>query len=157
MSMRRPPLLALTLPLSLGTLFYAVDARGLATASSYVASTLKAALGMISPVRDVEQFDLGLKNGSILRPEWRTVAWTPPTDGNGQPRAHPYRWFVQTYNGGLIAWKFAVSGNASSSMIISLPRHGATLILPANSAEVAKSFDLAAGDVTVSLFARLLL
>lgn len=136
---------------------YSVDARGRAAASSYVASTLTPASGMISTVRDLERFDLGLKNGSILRPEWRTVAWTPPTGGNGQPLPHAYGWFVQTYNGGPIVWQFGVSDNASSSMIVSLPQRGVTLILLANSAGLVRPFDLAAGDVTVSPFARLFL
>jgi len=143
-------LLRLTMP-------YAVDARGRATASSYTAPTLTPASGMISTVRDLEQFDLGLKKGVVLRPEWRTLAWTPPTGGNGQPLPHAYGWFVQTYNGGPIVWQFGVSDNASSSMIISLPQRGVTLILLANSAGLVRPFDLAAGDVTVSPFARLFL
>jgi CubicO group peptidase (beta-lactamase class C family) len=136
---------------------YSVDARGRASASSYVASTLTPASGMISTVRDLERFDLALKRGDLLRPEWRTVAWTPPTGGNGQPLPHAYGWFVQNYNGGPIVWQFGVSDNASSSMIISLPQRGVTLIVLANSAGLVKSFDLAAGDVTVSPFARLFL
>ncbi|HEV8209557.1 MAG TPA: serine hydrolase domain-containing protein [Vicinamibacterales bacterium] len=136
---------------------YAVDARGRATASSYVASTLTPASGMISTLGDLEQFDLALKKGVALRPEWRTLAWTPPTDGNGQALPHAYGWFVQTYNGGPIVWQFGVSDNASSSMIISLPQRGVTLILLANSAGLVRPFDLAAGDVTVSPFARLFL
>ena len=136
---------------------YAVDARGRATPSSYVASTLTPASGMISTVRDLEKFDLGLKKGDVLRSDWRTVAWTPPTDGNGQPLPHAYGWFVQTYNGGPVVWQFGVSDNASSSMIISLPQRGVTLILLANSSGLVKPFDLTAGDVTVSPFARLFL
>ncbi len=136
---------------------YAVDARGRATSSSYVASTLTPGSGLVSTVRDLEQFDLALKKGVVLRPEWRTFAWTPPTGANGQPLPHAYGWFVQTYNGGPIVWQFGVSDNASSSMIISLPQRGLTLILLANSAGLARPFDLSAGDVTVSPFARLFL
>jgi len=135
---------------------YAVDARGRATASSYVASTLTPASGLISSVRDLEQFDLALKKG-YLRPEWLALAWNPPTNASGQPLPHGGGWFVQSYNGERIVWQFGVSDNASSSMIITVPRRGVTLILLANSHGLARPFALSAGDVTVSPFARLFL
>ena len=136
---------------------YSIDARGRASASSYVASTLTPASGMIATVRDLEQFDLAVKKGVVMRPEWRTLAWTPPLNASGQPLPHGYGWFVQSYNGGPVVWQFGVSDNASSSMIVSLPQRGLTLILLANSSGLARPFDLSAGDVTVSPFARLFL
>jgi CubicO group peptidase (beta-lactamase class C family) len=136
---------------------YAVDSRGRATASSYVANTLTPASGLISTVRDLEQFDLSLKSGFLLRPEWRTFALTPPNDAGGSPLPHAYGWFVQVYNGGRVAWQYGVSDNASSSMIVTLPQRGVTLILLANSQGLVRPFNLSAGDVTVSPFARLFL
>jgi CubicO group peptidase (beta-lactamase class C family) len=134
-----------------------VDARGRATASSYVAATLTPASGMISTVADLERFDLALKKGVVMRQDWRTLAWTPPVGANGQPLPHAYGWFAQTYNGYPIVWQFGVSDNASSSMMITVPSKGLTLILLANSSGLARPFDLSAGDVTVSPFARLFL
>jgi len=136
---------------------YAVDTRGRASASSYVASTLTPASGMISTILDLERFDLAVKSGFVMQPEWRTLAFTPPLNASGRPLPHGYGWFAQTYNGGPIVWQFGVSDNASSSMIISLPQRGLTLILLANSSGLARPFDLSAGDVTVSPFARLFL
>ena len=136
---------------------YSSGSGGRPTASSYVANSLTPASGLISTVRDLEQFDLSLKSGSALRPEWRTFAWTPPNDASGNPLPHAYGWFVQNYNGGRVAWHHGVSDNASSSMIITLPQRGITLILLANSPGLVRPFDLSAGDVTVSPFARLFL
>ena len=136
---------------------YAVDARGRATPTSYAASTLTPASGLISTARDLEQVDLAMKKGVLLRPEWLALAWTPPTDANGQRLPHAYGWFVQTYNGERIVWQFGVSDNASSSMVITVPTRGLTLILLANSQGLARPFDLSVGDVTVSPFARLFL
>jgi len=136
---------------------YSVDARGRAAPSSYVASTLTPASGMISTLQDLEQFDLALKKGFVMRPEWRTLAWTPPVGANGQPLPHAYGWFAQTYNGWPVIWQFGVSDNASSSMIITVPHRGLTLILLANSSGLSRPFDLSAGDVTASPFARLFL
>jgi len=136
---------------------YAGALRRLATPSAYVASTLTPGSGLISTVQDLERFDLALKQGVVLQPEWRSLAWTPPTDANGLPLPHAYGWFVQTYNGERIAWQFGVSDNASSSMVITVPSRGLTLILLANSQGLARPFNLSAGDVTVSPFARLFL
>jgi CubicO group peptidase (beta-lactamase class C family) len=136
---------------------YAVDTRGRATPSSYVASTLTPASGLISSVRDLEQFDLALKNGKLLGREWLALAWSPPTDASGRSLPHAFGWFVQSYNGEPIVWQFGVSDNASSSMLITVPRRGVTLILLANSPGLARPFALSAGDVTVSPFARLFL
>ena len=136
---------------------YLVDARGRATPSTYVATTLTPASGLISTVQDLEQFDLALKQGVLVQPDWRTIEFTPPLDANGDPLPHAYGWFVQAYNGGRIAWQFGVSDSGSSSMIMTLPQRGLTLILLANSPGLSRPFDLSAGDVTVSPFARLFL
>ena len=111
----------------------------------------------MSTVRDLEKFDLALKRGDVVRLETLAFAWTPPIGANGQPLPHAYGWFVQDYNGERIVWQFGVSDNASSSMMITLPRRGLTLILLANSQGLARPFALSAGDVTVSPFARLFL
>ena len=74
---------------------YTVDARGRATPSSHVPSPLTPASGMISTVRDLEQFDLALKSFFVLPPEWLSLAWTPPNDATGKPLPHAYGWFVQ--------------------------------------------------------------
>src|SRR5476649_1353337 len=93
---------------------YAVDAHGRATPSSYAASTLTPASGLISTVRDLEQFDLALKKGVLLQSEWSALAWTPPIDVNGKPLPHAFGWFVQAYNGGRIVWQYGVSDKGSS-------------------------------------------
>ena len=137
---------------------YSVDKRGRATPSSYVASTLTPASGLISSIRDLEKFDLRLKNGDFIKSaSWLTLMFTPPTGANGQPLPHAFGWFAQDYNGERLVWQFGVSDNASSSMIIMVPRRGVTLIMLANSQGLARPFSLAAGDVTVSPFARLFL
>jgi CubicO group peptidase (beta-lactamase class C family) len=136
---------------------YAVDAAGRATPSSYVATTLTPASGLISTVRDLERFDLALKNGVVVNTASLALAWTPPTDANRRPLPHAYGWFVQSYNGEPVVWQFGVSDNASSSMLITLPRRGLTLILLANSQGLTRPFPLASGDITVSPFARLFL
>jgi CubicO group peptidase (beta-lactamase class C family) len=136
---------------------YAVDSRGRALLSQYVASTLTPASGLISTVRDLARFDLALRQGALLRAETLSLAWTAPVDANGQRLPHGLGWFVQTYNGERIVWQFGVGDNASSSMIVTVPGRGLTLVLMANSQGLSRPFSLSAGDVTVSPFARLFL
>jgi len=136
---------------------YSVDLQGRPSLSRYVATTLTPSTGVISTARDMAKFDLALKRGSWLRADTLTRAWTAPVSRLGQPLPHGLGWFVQSYSGEPVVWQFGVGDNASSSMVITLPRRGLTLILLANSDGLAKRFPLAAGDLTVSPFGRLFL
>lgn len=135
---------------------YAVSAQG-TTGSHYLVATLDAGTGLISTVRDFAKFDLALKQGVLLRGDTLTAAWTPPLGGNGLPLPHGMGWFVQSYNGEPVVWQFGSDTNASSSLVLTLPARGITLILVANSDGLAKPASLVAGDVTVSPFARVFL
>jgi CubicO group peptidase (beta-lactamase class C family) len=136
---------------------YAVNASGRPSPSRYTATTLTPSSGLIATARDLAKFDLALKQYVVLRPETLALARTPPVDRNGQRLPHGLGWFVQTYNGESIVWQFGVADNASSSMIVTVPGRGLTLILVANSSGLARPFSLDAGDLTVSPFARLFL
>src|SRR5262249_57474118 len=70
---------------------YSVAAGRHATRSSYVATTLTPTSGLISSVRDLDQFDLPLKQFVILDPDWLSFAWTPPLNASGAPRPHASR------------------------------------------------------------------
>ena len=136
---------------------YLVDAKGRPSPSRYPATTLTPASGLITTAADLAKFDLALKKYVVLRPETLALARTPPLDRNGQRLPHGLGWFVQTYSGEPIVWQFGVADNAASSMIVTAPRRGLTLILVANSSGLARPFSLEEGDLTVSPFARLFL
>jgi len=136
---------------------YSVDGQGRASQSRYVATTLTPASGVVSTVIDMEKFDLALKRGVLLRPETVTAAWNAPAGRSGQPLPHGLGWFVQSYAGEPVVWQFGVGDGGSSSMVVTLPRRGLTLIILANSDGLARPFALASGDLTVSPFGRLFL
>jgi CubicO group peptidase (beta-lactamase class C family) len=136
---------------------YAVDAYGHASPSQYTATTLTPAGGLISTVNDLAQFDLALKSGVLLPADTLEAAWLPPVGANNQRLPHGLGWFVQSYNGEPVVWQFGVSENASSSLFITLPARGLTLIMLANSSGLVKTSALSAGDLTVSPFGRLFL
>jgi hypothetical protein len=54
-------------------------------------------------------------------------------------------------------WQFGMSENASSSLMITLPARGLTLILMANSDGLVRLYSPTNGDVSVSPFAKLFL
>jgi CubicO group peptidase (beta-lactamase class C family) len=135
---------------------YVVDAAGHANPSQYAATTLTPSSGLISTVNDYAEFDLALKNGILLRPDTIAQMWQPPTGRTGVRLPHGIGWFVQSYNGETIVWQFGTS-DSSSSLTITVPARGLTLILLANSNGLVKPFDFTVGDVTVSPYAKLFL
>jgi CubicO group peptidase (beta-lactamase class C family) len=136
---------------------YAVNARGQASPSQYLATTVTPVSGLVSTARDFAQFDLALKKGVLLRAETLAEMRRAPVGPSGVRLPHGIGWFVQTYNGETIVWQFGVGTNASSSLTVMVPGRGITLVLLANSDGLVKPFGLTTGNVTASPFVRLFL
>jgi CubicO group peptidase (beta-lactamase class C family) len=136
---------------------YTVDQNGRTSLSQYSETTLTPASGLISTVRDFAQFDLALKKGVLLRAETLAAARQPPRDSIGRPLPHGLGWFVQTFKGETIVWQFGIVPNASSSIVVTVPARGVTLVLLANSDGLSKPFARRITDVTASPFVRLFL
>jgi CubicO group peptidase (beta-lactamase class C family) len=137
---------------------YAVDDRGRSSLSMYPesAAVLTPSTGVVTTVRDLAKFDLALKQGILLERGTLDYAWSAPS-AHGVPLPHGAGWFVQTYNGEKVVWQFGMAQNASSSLMITLPNRGLTLIVMANSDGLVKLYSPANGDITLSPFARLFL
>ena len=137
---------------------YAVDERRRTSPSTFPesATVLTASSGVITTVLDLAKFDLALKQGILLERRTLDDAWSAP-GSNGVPLPHGAGWFVQTYNGDKVVWQFGMTPDASSSLMITLPNRGLTLILMANSDGLVKLYSPANGDITLSPFARLFL
>jgi CubicO group peptidase (beta-lactamase class C family) len=136
---------------------YAVSPQGRASLTQYAATTLTPAGGLISTVLDLAQFDLALKQGILLRADTLAAAWRAPVNSAGQRLPHGMGWFVQQYNGVPIVWQFGSSDEGSSSLLITVPARGLTMILLANSNGLSKPFSPNPEEVTVSPFARVFL
>ncbi len=137
---------------------YAVDSSRRAVQAQYSASSLTPSTGLISTVHDYAQFDVALRGGILVRPETLAEAWRVHADAAGRPLPHGLGWFVQAYNSDTVVWQFGTGGDSgSSSMVVTLPARGVSLVLAANSAGLVKSFPLDKGDVTTSPFARIFL
>lgn len=136
---------------------YAVDSQRRASRARYEATTLTPAAGLISTVRDFARFDVALKKGVLLRPETLAIAWRAPLGRGGRALPHGAGWFVQAYNGETVVWQFGAGQNGSSSLTVTLPGPGLTLVLLANSNGLVKAFPLEDGDVTASPFGKVFL
>lgn len=137
---------------------YAVDSSRRAVPAQYSASSLTPSTGLVSTVHDYAHFDVALRGGILVRPETLAEAWRVPADAAGRPLPHGLGWFVQAYNSDTVVWQFGTGGDTgSSSMVVTLPARGVSLVLAANSAGLVKSFPLDKGDVTTSPFARIFL
>jgi CubicO group peptidase (beta-lactamase class C family) len=136
---------------------YSVNSQKRASPSRYPATTLTGAGGLITTVQDYAKFDLALKRRWLLKAQTLALAWQAPVTRTGQRLPHGVGWFVQTYNGETIVWQFGVGDNASSSLVMSVPGRGLTLILLANSSGLVKPSALDDGDLRASPFGRLFL
>jgi CubicO group peptidase (beta-lactamase class C family) len=121
------------------------------------AEGISAASGLVTTVRDLARFDIALDSELLLLEGTRTAAWAAATAADGTSMPTGLGWFVQSYRDEPVVWQYGHLPNAYSSMIIKLPARRLTLILLANSDGLAAPFNLAAGDVTKSLFATLFL
>jgi CubicO group peptidase (beta-lactamase class C family) len=121
--------------------------------AEYPPRGINGAAGLISTVRDLARYNAAIDQAILLRPDTQTVAWTPFALGNGQASPYGLGWFAQTTEAGRTVWHYGL-WPTFSSLLLKVPSRDVTLILLANSDGLSARFPLAAGDVTVSPFAR---
>jgi len=129
-------------------------AGGKATRSDVPPPLLDASTGIVTTVRDLEKFDLALRDNLLLSPQTRLAAWTNITVG-GVVLPTGLGWFVQNYEGQTVVWQFGLARDAWSSLILKVPNRDLTFILLANSDGLSAPFALENGDITTSAFAKL--
>ena len=124
-----------------------------AVLSEYPPKGINAAAGLISTVRDLARYDAALDAQVLMSSSTQSIAWTPFRLASGQNAPYGLGWFVQSTVAGRAIWHYG-QWPTFSSLILKLPDRGVTLILLANSDGLSSWFPMAAGDVTVSPFAR---
>lgn len=113
--------------------------------------------GVISSVSDLARFDAALDAGAIVSEAGRTAMWTAGRSPSGEPLPQGLGWFVQDYQGTKVVWQFGETLPSVSALYVKVPEAGLTFIALANTDRLCVGYDLAAGDVTASPFARLFL
>lgn len=121
------------------------------------ATGLTGGSGLVSSARDLAILQTAIDSSALIDATTLELARTPALLADGRPSPHALGWFVQKYEGQVVAWQFGVVSDAYSSLLMTLPQRGVTLILLANSDGLVEPFRLANGDVSVSPFAKLFL
>jgi CubicO group peptidase (beta-lactamase class C family) len=111
------------------------------------------AAGLMGSATDVAQYSTAMDRDAFLQTATKNQAWTNFILNGGGSAPYGLGWFVQNINGVKVIWHYGL-WTANSSLIIKVPERGLTFVLLANTDRLSKDFNLAAGDVRVSPFAR---
>src|SRR5688572_23587633 len=141
---------------------YKIDRNGRHSRSEYPTYGLDAAAGLVATARDLATFESALDQGIPLsRSTLVEQMWNPAIvfDSAGNRISTPtgLGWFVQNASGERLVWTFGHIPDASSALILKMPRKNLTLIMLSNSGGLANGFNFEQGDVTTSPFVRVFL
>ena len=140
---------------------YRIDRNGYHR-SQYPSYGLDAAGGLVATARDLYLFESALDRGVPLSQfTLRNEMWNPAVvlDGAGNriPTPTGLGWFVQTASSEKLVWTFGHIPDASSALILKMPRKNLTLIMLSNSGGLANGYNFEQGDVTTSPFVKVFL
>ena len=145
---------------------YRIDAKGRSSRSEYPSYGLDAANGLVSTVEDLAKFEGKLDkrdnnplSSSTLDQMWSNARFRVMVNGQEQNLEVPtgLGWFVTTESGQTLVWTFGHIPNASSALIVKMPKKKLTLIMLANSGGLAQGYDLENANVTSSPFVKVFL
>lgn len=140
---------------------YRIDRNGRHSRTEYPSYGLDAAGGLVATARDLYEFESALDRGEPLSRSTLDRMWNAAIvfDGDGNRISTPtgLGWFVQTASNEKLVWTFGHIPDASSALILKMPRKNLTLIMLSNSGGLANGFNFEQGDVTTSPFVKVFL
>lgn len=138
---------------------YKLNRKGEPSRSELAQATIDTSTGVISTVRDLARYDRELSRADslLLEPETLALSWTNVRASSGAPLPCGLGWFVQNYEGQKIVWSFGLVEDGYSALMIKIPARNVMLVMLANSDGLSAPFQLSAGDLTASPFARVFL
>ena len=122
-----------------------------------LAEPLNAGAGLIASAEDMAKIDMAYQDRLVSSNAIWEQMTTPTALTNGSRSPYGMGWFVQEVGGREVLWHYGHQPDAYSGLWIKDVEHGRTLIVLANSGELAAGHDLHEGDVTRSPLARLFL
>jgi CubicO group peptidase (beta-lactamase class C family) len=114
------------------------------------------AAGLMSTAIDYAKFSMAIDHDLLLKPETKTLAFTPVRSPGGQAFPYGLGWFSTMYAGERIIWHYGY-WTANSSLIVKVPSRGLSFVLLANTDGLSSPFPLGSGQLERSDFARLFL
>jgi CubicO group peptidase (beta-lactamase class C family) len=112
-----------------------------------------AAAGLTSSALDVAAFSMAMDRDALLRPETKTLAWTPAVTPSGATLPYALGWFSTTYKGVRVIWHYGY-WTANSSLIVKVPDKGLTFVVLANTDGLSRATQLGAGKLDSSPWVR---
>jgi len=140
------------------TTFEANMARGYTYSSGSYNSTVypnsfSTAAGLVSSALDVAAFSMAIDRNALLRPESKAVAFSPAVNPAGGTFPYALGWFATDYKGVRIIWHYGY-WTANSSLIVKVPDRGLTFVVLANTDGLSAPYQLGAGRLDTSPWAR---
>lgn len=126
--------------------------------SEYPSYGLDAASGMVASARDLADFERELddtRNNVPIGLSTFQKMWVPFVLESGAIAPTGQGWFVQTVSGVTLVWTFGHLPDASSALIVKMPKKFLTLVLLSNSGGLA--YELEKGDISNSPFVKVFL
>ena len=119
-------------------------------------SLFGAAAGLTSSALDYASFSMAMDRDALLQPATKALAYTPVVSPSGETFPYGLGWFSTMYKGVRIIWHYGL-WTANSSLIVKVPDRGLTFVVLANSDALSSPYQLGAGKLETSPWARLFL
>jgi CubicO group peptidase (beta-lactamase class C family) len=116
-------------------------------------SGFNTAAGLTASATDMAAFSMAMDRDALLSPEWKAQAYRPTVGPKGEVFPYGLGWFVSRYHGQPIIWHYGL-WTAISSLIIKAPDKGLTFVLLADSDALSAPYQLGAGKLESSPWAR---
>lgn len=115
-----------------------------------------AAAGLTSSALDYASFSMAMDRDALLQPATKALAYTPVTSPSGETFPYGLGWFSTTYKGVRVIWHYGL-WTANSSLVVKVPDRGLTFVVLSNSDALSSPYQLGAGKLETSPWARLFL
>ncbi len=115
-----------------------------------------AAAGLTASALDVASFSMAIDRDALLQPATKALAYAPTVSPSGEIFPYGLGWFSTTYKGVRIIWHYGL-WTANSSLIVKVPDRELTFVVLANTDALSSPYQLGAGKLETSPWARLFL
>ena len=115
-----------------------------------------AAAGLTSSALDYAAFSMAMDRDALLQPATKALAYTPVVSPSGETFPYGLGWFSTDYRGVHVIWHYGL-WTANSSLIVKVPDRGLTFVVLSNSDALSSPYQLGAGKLETSPWARLFL
>jgi CubicO group peptidase (beta-lactamase class C family) len=111
------------------------------------------AAGLTGSVLDLAAFSMALDRGDVVSAASREAAFAPTISAAGDTLPYGLGWFSTRYRGERVVWHYGL-WTAISSLIVKVPSRGLTFVVLANTDALSSPYQLGAGRLDSSPWAR---